>query len=107
MSDQQLTAERLAEIKSLLRYETSISFHSARAKESMLLLVAEVESQAAELDAVRAELDEALRQLSATGHGPDALDDLKQDVLSGDRAAGAPYLAARDAFVRQAEGGVS
>lgn len=35
--------ERLAEIKSLLRYETSISFHSARAKESMLLLVAEVE----------------------------------------------------------------
>ncbi|MPY47067.1 hypothetical protein [Streptomyces acidicola] len=34
---------RLKEIKSLLRYETSISFHSARAKESMLLLLAEVE----------------------------------------------------------------
>ncbi len=38
-----LTDDRLAEIKSLLRYESSISFHSARAKESMLLLVAEVE----------------------------------------------------------------
>lgn len=38
-----LTPERISEIKSLLRYETSISFHSARAKKSMLLLVAEVE----------------------------------------------------------------
>lgn len=38
-----LTPARLSEIKSLLRYETSISFHSARAKESMLLLVTEVE----------------------------------------------------------------
>lgn len=38
-----LSDERLAEIKSLLRYETSISFHSARAKESMLLLVVAVE----------------------------------------------------------------
>ena len=45
-----LTSERLTEIKSLLRYETSISFHSARAKQSMLLLVAEVERQAAERD---------------------------------------------------------
>ncbi|MGW2861856.1 hypothetical protein [Streptomyces sp. NPDC001205] len=44
-----LTAERISEIKSLLRYETSISFHSARAKESMLLLVAEVERLRAEL----------------------------------------------------------
>lgn len=50
---------RLTEIKSLLRYETSISFHSARAKESMLLLVAEVERQAAELVAVREELAQA------------------------------------------------
>lgn len=50
---------RLAEIKSLLRYETSISFHSARAKESMLLLVAEVERQADELAAARKERDEA------------------------------------------------
>jgi len=54
-----LSAERLAEIKSLLRYETSISFHSARAKESMLLLVAEVERQAAELVAVREEVAQA------------------------------------------------
>lgn len=43
-----LTDERLIEIKSLLRYETSISFHSARAKESMFLLVAEVEQLRAE-----------------------------------------------------------
>lgn len=58
-----LTSERLTEIKSLLRYETSISFHSARAKESMLLLVAEVERQAAELAAVREERDEAKERL--------------------------------------------
>lgn len=45
-----LTPERLAEAKSLLRTESSISFHSARAKESMLLLVAEVESLQAELE---------------------------------------------------------
>jgi hypothetical protein len=38
-----LSPERLAEIKNLLRYESSISFQSTRAKESMLLLVAEVE----------------------------------------------------------------
>lgn len=44
-----LSPERISEIKSLLRYETSISFHSARAKESMLLLVAEVERLRAEL----------------------------------------------------------
>lgn len=61
-----LTDERLAEIKSLLRYETSISFHSARAKESMLLLVAEVERQRAriaelERPAVEAERN-AIRQ---------------------------------------------
>ncbi|MEU2924143.1 hypothetical protein ABZ636_03650 [Streptomyces sp. NPDC007251] len=43
MSEQKLTADRLAEIQSLLRYESSISFHSARAKESMLLLLAEVQ----------------------------------------------------------------
>lgn len=54
-----LSAERLTEIKNLLRYETSISFHSARAKESMLLLVAEVERQAAELAAIRKERDES------------------------------------------------
>lgn len=40
---ERLTPERLSEIKDLLRYESSISFHSHRAKESMLLLVAEVE----------------------------------------------------------------
>jgi hypothetical protein len=61
-----LSDERLSEIKSLLRYETSISFHSARAKESMLLLVAEVERQRAriaelERPAVEAERN-AIRQ---------------------------------------------
>lgn len=39
----ELTPERFREIRDLLRYETSISFHSARAKKSMLLLVAGVE----------------------------------------------------------------
>jgi hypothetical protein len=34
---------RLSEIRDLLRYESSISFHSHRAAESMWLLVAEVE----------------------------------------------------------------
>lgn len=34
---------RLAEIRNLLRYESSITFHSHRAVESMWLLVAEVE----------------------------------------------------------------
>lgn len=43
-----LSPARLAEIRSLLRYESSISFHSARAKESMLLLLAEVERLNAE-----------------------------------------------------------
>jgi hypothetical protein len=37
-----LSPERLAEIESLLQYESSISFHSAQARESMLLVVAEV-----------------------------------------------------------------
>ncbi|MEU6365701.1 hypothetical protein ABZ876_08090 [Streptomyces sp. NPDC046931] len=49
MSAKPLTDERLAEIRSLLRYESSISFHSARAKESMLLLLAEVHRLRAEL----------------------------------------------------------
>lgn len=48
-----LSPERLAEIKNLLRYESSISFHSARAKQSMLLLVAEVELLRSELEAAR------------------------------------------------------
>jgi hypothetical protein len=51
---------RLAEIRSLLRYETSISFHSARAKQSMLLLLAEVERLNSELAGARtAALNEA------------------------------------------------
>jgi hypothetical protein len=37
-----LSPERLAEIESLLQCESSISFHSAQARESMLLVVAEV-----------------------------------------------------------------
>ena len=50
VTTKRLTPERLAEIKNLLRYESSISFQSARAKESMLLLVAEVETLQAELE---------------------------------------------------------
>lgn len=38
-----LTPERLVEIRDLLRYESSIAFYSSRAKESMLLLLAEAE----------------------------------------------------------------
>lgn len=38
-----LDPERLAEIKALVRNETSIAFYSNRAKESVLLLIAEVE----------------------------------------------------------------
>jgi hypothetical protein len=45
-----LSPERLAEAKNLLRYESSISFHSARAKESMLLVVAEVDRLTALLE---------------------------------------------------------
>jgi hypothetical protein len=50
-----LSPERLAEIKDLLKYESSIAFYSSRAKESMLLLVAEAE-EAARLRADRAQV---------------------------------------------------
>jgi len=59
---QPLDDTRLAEIRSLLRYETSISFHSARAKESMLLLLAEAE-EAARLRARVAELEKAAEEI--------------------------------------------
>ncbi|MEV8432038.1 hypothetical protein ACWHLZ_27870 [Streptomyces chartreusis] len=42
-TEPQLTPERLAEIRDLLHYGSSIAFYSHRAKESILLLVAEAE----------------------------------------------------------------
>lgn len=51
-----LSLERLAEIKDLLRYESSIAFYSHRAKESLLLLVADDErlrARVAELEQER------------------------------------------------------
>jgi hypothetical protein len=54
-----LSPERLAEIRDLLKYESSIAFYSQRAKESMLLLVAEAE-EAARLRAERHSTNEAL-----------------------------------------------
>lgn len=55
-SEPELTPERLAEIRDLIKYESSISFYSHRAKESILLLVAEAEG-AARLRARVAELE--------------------------------------------------
>ncbi|MFJ2630928.1 hypothetical protein ACIO6U_03050 [Streptomyces sp. NPDC087422] len=49
-----LSPERLAEIRDLLKYESSIAFYSHRAKESMLLLLAEAE----EVERLRAERDQ-------------------------------------------------
>ncbi|MFJ4785058.1 hypothetical protein [Streptomyces sp. NPDC088794] len=46
MTDNRMTPERIAEIKDLLKYESSIAFYSHRAKESILLLVAEAEEAA-------------------------------------------------------------
>jgi hypothetical protein len=62
VSIKRLTPERLAEIKSLLSTESSISFHSARAKESMLLLVAEVEALNAERDRTETRVRESVAQ---------------------------------------------
>ena len=45
---EELTPERLAEITDLLRYESSIAFYSHRAKESMLLLLADAKERRAE-----------------------------------------------------------
>lgn len=45
-----MDAERLAEVKDLLKYESSIAFYSHRAKESLLLLVASYEAVVAERD---------------------------------------------------------
>jgi hypothetical protein len=56
ITEPQLTPERLNEIRDLLKYESSIAFYSHRAKESMLLLVAEAE-EAARLRARVAELE--------------------------------------------------
>jgi hypothetical protein len=56
MSDNEMTPERIAEIKDLLKYESSIAFYSSRAKESMLLLVDEAE-EAAKLRKQVAELE--------------------------------------------------
>ncbi|MFD0437055.1 hypothetical protein [Streptomyces chartreusis] len=55
-SEPQLTPKRLSEIRDLIRYESSIAFYSHRAKESILLLVAEAE-EAARLRARVAELE--------------------------------------------------
>lgn len=52
-----LSPVRLAEARALLRYESSIAFYSARAKESMLLVLAEAEEAAR----LRAERDEAVQ----------------------------------------------
>ncbi|WP_435215824.1 hypothetical protein [Streptomyces sp. bgisy034] len=63
----QLTPKRLAEIRDLVRYESSIAFSSNRAKESILLLVAEAEeaerlrARVAAQDAQREALAERLR----------------------------------------------
>lgn len=85
----QLTPERLAEIRDLIRYESSIAFYSHRAKESVLLLVTEAEESArlrarvAELEAQRAELAVRLRagQTWQPGRSP-AL--VTQDYVSQD-----------------------
>ncbi|RSN13784.1 hypothetical protein DMH25_08330 [Streptomyces sp. WAC 01325] len=66
-SEPQLTPKRLAEIRDLIRYESSIAFYSHRAKESVLLLIAEAEEAArlrarvAEQDTQREALAERLR----------------------------------------------
>lgn len=70
-----LTPERIAEIKDLLKYESSIAFYSHRAKESMLLLVAGVECMRAELAArpsraeVLAEAANLLAEIGTPIHG--------------------------------------
>ncbi|MFF2940857.1 hypothetical protein ACFVSQ_13540 [Streptomyces niveus] len=61
-----LTPERLSEITNLLRYESSIAFYSARAKESMLLLLAEAKERRAERAEIRSQtLIEAAESMEA------------------------------------------
>lgn len=66
-AEPKVTAERLAEIKDLIRYESSIAFYSHRAKESVLLLVAEAE-EAARLRARVAELEAAPKAVYRAAH---------------------------------------
>lgn len=68
-----MSPERLAEARALLRYESSIAFYSARAKESMLLLLAEAEEAAR----LRSERDEAVQ----------ARDEAVQSAVDGMREA--------------------
>ncbi|NEB92385.1 hypothetical protein [Streptomyces bauhiniae] len=67
MSETPMTPERLAEVRDLLRYESSIAFYSHRAKESVLLLVAEAED-AARLRARVAELEAAPTKVFRASH---------------------------------------
>ncbi|MFI6530468.1 hypothetical protein [Streptomyces uncialis] len=56
MTETPMTPERLAEARALLKTESSITFYSARAKDTMLLLLAEVERLRSELDKAHDEL---------------------------------------------------
>ncbi|WP_326739091.1 hypothetical protein [Streptomyces sp. NBC_01022] len=67
----ELTPERIAEIKDLLRYESSIAFYSSRAKESMLLLVAGVEQLRADLAARQARPEPAESMAESAVRCPD------------------------------------
>lgn len=99
-SEPQMTAERLAEIRDLIRYVSSIAFYSHRAKESVLLLVAEAEA-AAKLRTRVAELEEQLLTLNTQrgdvaeliererGHGEECVD---IDALTGTLGLGADEI---------------
>ncbi|MFB6977755.1 hypothetical protein [Streptomyces scopuliridis] len=81
----ELTPERLAEIKSLLRYETSISFHSGRAKESMLLLVAEVERLTDQERTTKYFSDQAQRRRDERDAQAKEIDRLRTQVEARDK----------------------
>lgn len=74
-----MTPERLSEIRDLLRYESSIAFYSHRAKESMLLLVAEAE-EAARLRTRVAELEAPTTAQQRKGYEA-AIEVMRQEKL--------------------------
>lgn len=82
-----LSAARLAEIRDLLKYESSIAFYSHRAKESMLLLVSEAEA-AARLRRRVAELETGLpAMLKALLRALDRVAELEQLLAEYERPA--------------------
>jgi hypothetical protein len=106
-AEPQLTPERLAEIRDLVRYESSIKFYSHRAKESVLLLIEEaerVERLRNQCEAHRLQLNELSREhervVARLAEYERPADEDPIAFALTEQAAEAPFTEARAAFMQ-------